>query len=111
MIKHYFSDGVYAKQMHIDAGQYIVSHKHKYNHMSILASGEVTVRIDGKETRYEAPACIEIGAEQHHMITAIKDSVWFCIHATAETDADMIDETLISDLDMEAVVQLVIGEK
>ncbi|SCX58902.1 cupin domain-containing protein [Nitrosospira sp. Nsp1] len=111
MIKHYFSDGVYAKQMHIDAGQYIVSHKHKYSHMSILASGEVVVRIEGEEIRYEAPACIEIGADQHHMITAIKDSVWFCIHATAETDVERIDETLISNPDMKAVAQLVIGGK
>jgi DNA/RNA-binding domain of Phe-tRNA-synthetase-like protein len=44
---------------------------------------------------YEAPACIEIKKQTNHMITALEDAVWFCVHATDETDVDRIDEVLI----------------
>jgi quercetin dioxygenase-like cupin family protein len=60
-----------------------------------LAKGGVTVEVEGVRTEYKAPACINILAGQHHTITAHEDSVWFCIHATQETDADKIDEVLI----------------
>jgi len=55
----------------------------------------VTVEVEGVRTEYKAPACINILAGHHHIITAHEDSVWFCIHATDETDLDNIDEILI----------------
>jgi hypothetical protein len=36
---------------------------------------------------------IEAGA--HHEITAITDTVWYCIHATSVTDPALVDEELI----------------
>jgi len=53
------------------------------------------VEVQGVEKDYMAPACITILAGQHHTITAHEDSVWFCIHATDETDAANVDEVLI----------------
>lgn len=94
-IQHFFSSGVYAKQMHLPAGHFAVSHKHNYDHLSILAQGVAVVRCGAEETQYVAPACITIKAGEHHEIIAIEDTVWFCIHATDETDADKIDEVLI----------------
>ena len=29
------------------------------------------------------------------MIVALEDSVWFCVHATEETDKDKIDQVLV----------------
>ncbi len=94
-IRHHFSNGVYAKQMHLPKGHYAVSHKHAYSHMSILAVGVATVEIDGVETTYGPGSCIEIKAGAAHKITALEDVTWFCIHATNETDADNIDKILI----------------
>jgi len=93
-VVHHFSAGLYAKQMLLPAKHYAVSHAHAYDHLSILAKGDVTVEVEGVRTEYKAPACINILAGHHHIITAHKDSVWFCIHATDETDADKIDEVL-----------------
>ena len=94
-VAHHFSAGLYAKQMHLPAKHFAVSHAHAYDHLSILAKGDVTVEVDGVRTEYKAPACINILAGLHHTITAHQDSVWFCIHATDETDVDKIDEILI----------------
>lgn len=92
---HHFSDGLYAKQMQLPKGFTALSHKHHYSHLSILAKGAVIVKTDDSEQRYAAPACIEIKAGTNHAITALEDVVWFCIHATEETDADAVDQVLI----------------
>ena len=93
---HHFSSGLYAKQMHLPKGYFAVSHKHHYDHLSILAKGKAIVKTDLDEgTIYTAPACIEIKKDLNHSITALEDVVWFCIHATSETDVDKVDEVLI----------------
>ncbi len=94
-IQHHFSKGVYARQMSLPAGDFALTHAHKYDHLSILASGEVTVEIDNVKVTYKAPAVITILAGCNHRIEAQQDSVWFCIHATEETDPSHIDEVLI----------------
>jgi quercetin dioxygenase-like cupin family protein len=93
---HHFSAGVYAKQMLLPAKHFAVSHAHIHDHLSILATGSVTVEVQGVRKEYTAPACITILAGEHHTITAHEDSVWFCIHATDETDAANVDNVLIS---------------
>ena len=94
-IQHHFSDGVYAKETHIPAGQVLIQHKHKFSHLSILASGSIEILIDGKRQIVHAPACLTIEAYKHHGVKSLTDVVWYCIHATECTDADEIDEVLI----------------
>lgn len=94
-IVHNFSDGLYAKQMTIPKGFVAGQHAHTFSHLSVLAKGKVIVKTDTDERVYDAPACIEIKKQTNHMITALEDAVWFCIHATDETDVDRIDEVLI----------------
>lgn len=94
---HHFSSGVYAKQMMIPAGYVVGSHAHKYSHLSILASGEVIVEVDGVPKEFTGPACIEIKAGCEHKVFAKTNAVWFCVHATEATCADEVDEVLISE--------------
>ena len=54
-----------------------------------------SVRTDDGEKSYSAPACIDIKSGLHHSIEALEDCVWFCIHATNETDESKVDEVLI----------------
>lgn len=92
---HHFSSGTYAKQMHLPKGYVAFSHSHDYDHLSILAKGSVILRTDHYTKQYEAPVCITIEANTHHQIESLEDAVWFCIHATEETDVSKIDEVLI----------------
>ena len=96
-IIHNFSDGLYAKQMHVPKGYTVGTHAHKYSHLSVLAKGTVIVRTDFSEKVVEAPACLEIEKGIHHSIEALEDAVWFCIHATDETDVDKVDQVLIEE--------------
>jgi quercetin dioxygenase-like cupin family protein len=94
-IQHHFSSGVYAKEMHIPEGYTVGSHSHEFDHMSMLAKGVVIVKTDSSSKLYTAPAVVTITKGVHHEIHALKDAVWFCIHATEETDPSKVDEVLI----------------
>ena len=79
VIKHHFSSGVYAKETRIPAGQWLVSHAHEFDHLSILASGTVEVIVDNLQKIITGPACLTIQANKHHGVKAITDSVWCCV--------------------------------
>jgi quercetin dioxygenase-like cupin family protein len=96
---HSFSDGLYAKQVTIPKGYVAGQHAHTYSHLSILAKGKVIVRTDNTKKVYEAPACMEIIAGVHHAVEALEDCVWYCVHATNETDVDNIDKVLVTGKD------------
>jgi quercetin dioxygenase-like cupin family protein len=94
-IIHHFSDGLYAKEMRVEAGQAILKHTHDFSHLSILARGRVAMLIGDEIEVIEAPACIDVKAGLVHGIKAIEDCVWYCIHATDEKDPVKVDEVLI----------------
>jgi quercetin dioxygenase-like cupin family protein len=94
-IEHFFIGGTYAKRMIFPKGTIIPSHKHVFDHMSILAQGKAIVDVDGTKTVYDAPAVIEIRKNTIHTVTALERCHWYCIHATEITNPDKIDETLI----------------
>jgi quercetin dioxygenase-like cupin family protein len=106
MINHHFSAGVYAKETLIPAGQVLVQHKHKFDHLSILASGSVELMVDGEKRIVHAPACLTIEADKHHGVKSLTDVVWYCIHATDCTDTDEIDEVLIAPGNADQVQEL-----
>jgi quercetin dioxygenase-like cupin family protein len=106
MINHHFSAGVYAKETLIPAGQVLVQHKHKFSHLSILASGSIELMVDGERKIIHAPACLTIEADKHHGVKSLTDVVWYCIHATECTDIDEIDEVLIVPGDQAKVQEL-----
>jgi len=95
-IKHHFTNGVYAKEMHLPKDHFAVTHKHAYDHISMLYKGSVIVELEGVPEQYEAPAFIMIKAGQEHKITALDDAIWFCVHETSETDVEKIDRVAIA---------------
>lgn len=93
-VVHHFGPHVYAKQMHLPAGHQVATHKHRFDHLSVLARGTAVVEVAGMATTYHGPTGITILAGRAHRITALTDIDWFCIHATEETDVEQIDATL-----------------
>ena len=93
-LRHHFSGGVYAKETRIPMGKKLLQHKHPFDHMSILASGEVLVRAGGWVEKMKGPAVIDMKAGISHEVEALTDAIWFCVHKTDETDPDKIDHVL-----------------
>jgi quercetin dioxygenase-like cupin family protein len=95
-VSHHFGAGVYAKETRIPARYVLVQHKHVYTHLSILACGTAMLSKGTQCIQITGPKVITVEANEHHRVEAITDCVWFCIHATHETDPDKVDDALIS---------------
>ena len=104
MIKHHFLPGLYLREARLLAGARIQMHRHKYDHMSVLASGSVEIQIAGLTKRLDAPAFIMVRAGESHVVKALTDVLWYCEHVTDETDAAKIDQVLIEKGDHRAVL-------
>lgn len=106
--KNFAEGSLYMKKMNLLKGQFAQSHKHKYDHYSILASGKVTLitgddNVEAFKLGYpydyktmEAGQEILIEAGQTHALVAQENSTWFCIHVT-DTEVDDIDKELVVD--------------
>ena len=94
-VEHYFIGGVYLKRMQLRAGHSALTHKHMFEHATILAAGTAYVTINEYAQMYDGPTVIRIPANTSHGITAVTDTTWYCVHRTDITDATQIDETLI----------------
>jgi quercetin dioxygenase-like cupin family protein len=113
MLSHHFGGGVYAKGVAFSAGDILVQHKHNFDHLSILAHGQVELMVDGQKSVVTGPACLEIKAGKHHGVKALTAGAWYCIHATDCADPDEIDHTLVapdsSQAEMTQIVQALKG--
>jgi hypothetical protein len=98
-VQHHFIGGVYAKELTMDSiMDCVTSHKHNYDHMSILATGSVEINVDGVRSIVIAPAVLNIAAGKRHSVTPLETPVkWFCIHRTDVTDPDLVDNELSAE--------------
>lgn len=81
-VEYIEADDQIAKRHLLSKGDKIGKHIHTYSHLSILSYGSVRVNTEGGSKVYDAGDCIVIKANTEHVITALEDSCWFCIHNT-----------------------------
>jgi hypothetical protein len=91
-IKHIHSDGVYVKAFKVPASLQFYTKRFADEHISILGQGSVIIEKGDKKFKVVAPAHVVIDAMTRCKIITLEDSVWYCIHATTETDQAVLDE-------------------
>jgi hypothetical protein len=91
-IKHIHSDGVYIKAFRVPAGLQIYTKRFPNDHVTILGQGSVLIEQGDKKLKVVAPAHYVFEAMTRCKIITLEDSVWYCIHATTETDQAVLDE-------------------
>ena len=83
-------------------GEKIGGHKHKYDHVSILATGKALVEVDGIEKEFIAPAFIIIRKDKIHNVTALEENTtWYCIFANRDINGDVYDPVLNDPLEQD----------
>lgn len=102
VLEHYFIGGVYCKKVLLAKGERILSHKHKFDHMSVVVSGMVCVLSDDRVLVHHAGDILNIKAGVEHSVEALHgDATWLCIHAIPQSelpfDEKNIDEVLIQE--------------
>ena len=81
-VEYIEADDQIAKRHLLSKGDKIGKHIHTYSHLSILGYGSVRVDTTKNSKVYDAGDCIVIKANTEHVITALEDACWFCIHNT-----------------------------
>jgi hypothetical protein len=90
---------LYSRQMHfVNVGDTEIGHTHPFDHLSLLASGSVRVKVNGKISEFKAPHMIYIKAEDVHELTALEpNTLVYCIHALRDGNGvdDILDPKMI----------------
>jgi hypothetical protein len=95
-VSHHFSKGVYAREIRIPKGSFIVGKIHKFENLNILSKGRISIlSIDGVQT-VEAPFTVVSSPGVKRVAYAHEDCVWTTIHGTDEKDVDKIEEVFIA---------------
>ncbi len=98
-VTHYFSDGVYAREMRVQAGTWLTGKIHKYTQINILSQGEVSVLMEDGIKRIAAPYTYVSPPGTKRTIYGHTDYTWTTIHGTELTDLDEIESYFLSQTD------------
>jgi quercetin dioxygenase-like cupin family protein len=99
--KHYFSKGVYAREITIPKGVILTGHIHKYQNLNIISKGKIEVLVGDELKIIEAPATIVSPPGTKRIARALEETVWTTVHGTEETDIDKIEQIFICKTDAE----------
>ena len=91
-VKHIQADGVYVKTTFVPKDVKFYTKRTPDEHVAILAHGEILmIENEDKQTRYRAPANYVIPANSRIAFYTLTDCVFYCVHATDETNIDILD--------------------
>jgi quercetin dioxygenase-like cupin family protein len=88
---------LFVRQMHFQkAGDKEEGHAHQFDHLTLLAKGKLSVRINDEMTEFTAPQMIFIKAElRHELVAMTENTVAYCIHALREDSGDIISADMV----------------
>ena len=92
---HYFSKGLYAREIFIPKGTIVVGKIHKHLSLNILSQGDITILTEFGARRVSAPYTVVSPPLTKRVGYAHEDTVWTTVHATDETDLEKLEEELI----------------
>ena len=91
-VRHFFSPGIYAREIFVPAGALITGVIHKYPQINILSKGIIHVSVDDRILELEASHTIVSPAGVKRIAFAMTDVVWTTIVHTFLTDVGEIEK-------------------
>lgn len=91
-VEHFAAGGVYVKIMRMNKSDAARQHTHNYDHLTVVAAGEVAVKFeDNMIGYYTAPTAIVVKADKQHEFIATRDgTVCLCVHKVR--DEETVDD-------------------
>ena len=90
-LRHYFSPGVYAREITIPAGTLLTGRVHLFSQLNILSGGEISVLTQDGMKRVCAPFTVVSPPGTKRIAYAHTECTWTTILATEEKDPDKIE--------------------
>lgn len=96
-VSHHFSPGIYAREMFIPRGTVLTGKIHLTDHLCLITQGDISVLTESGVKRLKAGAVVHTKAGMKRAGYAHEDTRWVTVHATDETDVDLLEATLVAD--------------
>lgn len=97
-VNHYFSDGLYTRELIIPKDAVLTGHVHKRAHMNFLMKGEILIN-DGKDSYHlKAPAIIPSEAGARRAGIALTDCIWVTTHSCSSTNVKDAEAELVEPM-------------
>jgi len=97
--KHYFTEGVYAREITIPAGVILTGKTHKTEHLNIISKGEIKILTENDVQHVKAPYTIKSKPGVKRVGHAVTETVWTTIHPNKDniTDLKKLEEIFIDN--------------
>jgi quercetin dioxygenase-like cupin family protein len=87
-----FFGNIWVRQRVLSLGESHPGHKHHFDHVTLLARGQVRVSVEGRSREFQAPTFIVIRSNQEHEFHALSDDVlYYCVFALRDLDGEVLD--------------------
>jgi hypothetical protein len=88
-LQHAFAEGIYLRELRLEAGTTVVGKIHKEDHIVFLLHGIVAVATDNGVEEYEGPCYMKSSAGVKRIAHAVTDIIWVNIHANPSNTQDV----------------------
>ena len=93
-VRHYFADGLYAREITIPKGVTLIGAIHKKQNLAVLSKGTLQIVTDEGTTVISAPCTVTVQPGAKNCALALEEAVWTNFFPTDETDVDKLVEEL-----------------
>lgn len=112
-LRHTFVNGVYAREITMFEGQYVIGRIHKHEHLNFIMRGKVRVLTEHEgAVEYTAPFMFVSPAGTKRLVYVLEDCVWVTIHPTNLTDPDAVVAEVTtedySDLELDGEFEVIL---
>jgi len=98
-IVHHFGKP-YMKEYSLGAGEWLLTHSHTQDHVSVLLEGDAILMIGDEATELRGPCSVIVKAHLNHSVRAVTPIHWFCIWDMDCSDVDAHEKLVIEDQSM-----------
>ena len=88
-VKNWLMPGIYCREIHLPADSVVVGRIHKFEHLSIISKGRVTVFTESGETTHKAGDSFSSPPGTKRVVWAHEDTTWTTIHPNPDNETDI----------------------
>lgn len=96
-VRHFFSGGLYARELSVPKNCVLTGAIHKHDHISILTKGHMIVASERGLQELRAGDVLTCKAGTKRAGFAYEDSVFICLHATEATTPEAAEADLVTN--------------
>ena len=94
-VQHHFQPGCYLREILMPAGEIIIGHRHKTEHLNIILTGRARVWMEGEVREVRAGDVIKSAPGVRKVLRILETMRWITVHPTDLTDLAEIEELII----------------